>query len=542
MSRQRVVVALSVCGFVLTFALLAAPQSTSTVDQAVDQTPVIPKFHAESRQVIVEAEAWMPVDKRSGGGDASWVPQGSLGGLPDGGASLGKVLKLLPPPAHGLAAKDFHVFDDGVEQKINYFKEADFSAVGTTTGGPWGFDPTARGIWGTTSALPGLLYAPLATYLIGYIPPALQPGECRTIQIVVPNHLIYVNRKEYCRARKADAPATVQDAKLAARMRRFASSSEPGTINVSVRAFTFWSSGVLSLAAQTPLTGETRPNALGLPAADFTYIVEVHDSKAPATVQITTQFGLPYQLWDYPCRKNSAIHVLGMVYRANGELERQFGDVFRCDRRAITPQGEVLQKTPGMKGIIPTLFDTQIELRPGEYEVRVVVSNGKNFGRAQAPFQVEPLTANGITVSDLALNSILRDASWVVRDATNVTPAPIVPTPLISKNVQFLPVADTQLRKDNPLSVYFEIYKLPDLDGNAVYYRMRITDLKTGATVMNTEPISAAKFVVPGNGVVPVGLKLNTDKLEPGSYRLEVQASDSAGRESGWRAANFNIQ
>jgi hypothetical protein len=51
--RLGVVVALSVSGFVLTFALLAASQSTSTVGGADDQTPVIEKFHAESRQVIV---------------------------------------------------------------------------------------------------------------------------------------------------------------------------------------------------------------------------------------------------------------------------------------------------------------------------------------------------------------------------------------------------------------------------------------------------------------------------------------------------------
>jgi hypothetical protein len=518
----------------------AQEPNASSGSQSVAPAPGLPTFYAHSRQVIVEAEVGNHVDKKNAG-DASWIPQGSLEGSPDGGASLGKVLKLLPPPAHGLAAKDFHVFDDGVEQKINYFKEADFPAVAISTTVSWRFDPTARGIWGTTSGLPGILYAPSATYLIGYVPPALQPGECRTIQIVVPNHYIQTNRKQYCKAEKADAATTAEETKLAARMEHFASSSKPGAMNVSVRTFTFWSSGVLSLARETPLAGNTTTNAPVLPATDFTYIVEVHDSKAPATVQITTEFGLPYQLWDYPCRKSSAIHVLGMVYKTNGELERQFGDTFRCDMRARILGGELLQKTPGVKGAIPTLFDTQIELRPGEYELRVVVTDGKQFGRARLPFRVEALNGTGLTVSDVALNSILRDASWVVRDAASVTPAPLVPTPLVSKNVQFLPVADAQLRKDNPLSVYFEIYKPPDLDGNAVYYRMRITDLKTGATVMNTEPISAAEFVVPGNGVVPVGLKLNTDKLEPGTYRLEVRASDSVGRESEWRQATFTI-
>ena len=508
--------------------------------QSVESSSKIPTFYAHSRQVIVEAEVWKPIDKKNAG-DASWIPQAPLEGLPDGGASLRKVLRLMPPPARGLTVNDFHVFDNGVEQRINYFKEADFPATSTSTT-TWRFDPSARGIWGTLIAGSGILYSPSATYLMGYVPPAPQPGECRTIQIVVQNHYVQLNRKQYCTLKNFAAATTLEQTKLGTRMQSFAKSTAQGKIKVSTQAFAFWSSGVLSLAGQAPSTG----NAPVLPAADFTYVVEVHDSKAPATVQIAATFALPeqlgnYPLWNYPCPRDAAIHVLAVVYKTNGELVRQFDDAFRCDVWD-TPMSEPIKKVLGAKRSIPSLFDTQIELRPGDYEVRVVVSDGKNFGRAQVPLRVQPLNANGLTVSDVALNSVLRDASWVVRDATNVTPAPIVPTPLVSKNVQFLPVADTQLRKDNPLSVYFEIYKLPDLDGNAVYYRMRITDLKTGATVMNTEPISAAKFVVPGNGVVPVGLKLNTDKLEPGSYRLEVQASDSAGRESGWRAANFNIQ
>ena len=76
----------------------------------------------------------------------------------------------------------------------------------------------------------------------------------------------------------------------------------------------------------------------------------------------------------------------------------------------------------------------------------------------------------------------------------------------------------------------------------AIYYRMRITDLKTGATLMNTAAIPAADYVPPGNSVVPVGLKLDTNKLKPSSYRLEVQASDSTGQESEWRGAEFKVK
>ena len=36
----------------------------------------------------------------------------------------------MPPVTQGLSAKDFHIFDNGAEQKINYLKESDFSWQG----------------------------------------------------------------------------------------------------------------------------------------------------------------------------------------------------------------------------------------------------------------------------------------------------------------------------------------------------------------------------------------------------------------------------
>ena len=501
--------------------------------QTANSTTGIPTFYAHSRQVIVEAEVWDHVDNRKAD-DASWVPQG----LP---ASLTHILKRLPPPAHGLTAKDFNLFDNGVEQKINYFKEADFPAVGVTTD-QWRLDVTARGIWGVLlPSLPGLAYASSATYLIGYVPPAPQPGECHTIQLVVRNYYAQLNRTQYCTLKNSDAvdAAMPEETKLETRMRNFANSAARGSIHVSTAAFTFWSSGVFSLV-NAP---SSNMNVPVLPAADFTYVVEVHDSKAPATVQVVTEFTLSEQMWDYPCPKNgSAVHILGMVYKPNGELEGQFGDTFTCDM-VTTPNTEALMKIPGAKVFTPSRFDTQMELRPGDYELRVVVTDGKNFGRARVPLRVEPFDGRQLTISDLAVGAILRDSSWVVRDAASVSPAPLVPTPLVSKNVQFFPAIDASLRKHNPLSFYLEIYEpLLETGDPAVYYQLRITDLKSGSLVMNTGPMSAADWVVPGNAVIPIGLKIDTEKLKAGTYKLEVQASDSAARQSELRHASFMIK
>jgi hypothetical protein len=158
------------------------------------------------------------------------------------------------------------------------------------------------------------------------------------------------------------------------------------------------------------------------------------------------------------------------------------------------------------------------------------------------PLRVQSLDAEALTVSDVVLNSIIRDASWIIRDAAKVAPDPVIPTPLISKKVQFVPVP-AHPPKDGPLSVYFEIYEpLADTDKVDVSYSLKITDLKTGSLVMNTGAMSAADWVVPGNVVIPIGLKVAIEKLPPGSYRLEIRASDSAGRQSEWRQTSFAIK
>jgi hypothetical protein len=71
---------------------------------------------------------------------------------------------------------------------------------------------------------------------------------------------------------------------------------------------------------------------------------------------------------------------------------------------------------------------------------------------------------------------------------------------------------------------------------------LRITDLKDGSLVMNAGPTSAAQWVIPGNVVIPIALKVDTDKLQRGTYKIEVQASDSARRTTAWRIAKFQIQ
>jgi len=505
----------------ISFATAQEPQAPQTVSPTAEN-PRLYTLRTESRQIIVAASVYNHADKDRA---ASWAQEESLNRLPSSAAAA--VRKLDLPPARGLSAKDFRVLDNDVEQSINYFQEADFPAADIT--GRWSFSPAATGTWGTGPFRTAAFVPPNAIYLIGYVPPALNPGECRTIQAVVEGRYVHLNRDRYCNFMNSEE-ATSAATTLGMRMRSFADSLAQGSTNVWVQAFTFWSSRVLSLSGDTSRSDNP-------PKGEFTYTAEVHDSKAPATVQIAIQFVPPEETVD--CGKNSsAIHIVGIVYKANRAVAGQFGATSGCP--------DPVRREPWRNYdqiVVPNRFDTQIELTPGDYELRVVVSDGKNFnGGARVPLRVEAFDRQRLAISNLVFGGVLRDASWVVREAAAVSPAPIVPSPLVSNRIQFFPATDTLFPESDHLPLYFEIYEPQRVDQSiGVSFHVRVVDLKSGSVVMNMQGINAADWVQPGHEVIPVGMKLPTGKLKKGSYRLEVQASDSAGLVSDWRQATFTF-
>jgi hypothetical protein len=524
-SRQPVVAGLSICWLILTFALFASAQSPSTSAQTDDQTPNLAKFHTESRQVLVEANVWNPgIEKHAT----------DLKSKPDLQYPKG-----WPTPARGLNAKDFRVFDNGVEQRVNFLKELDFDARWSD---PWLIEPDVCGAWGIYE--PGTGWDATATYLIGYAPPSLQPGECHSVSVVVQNHNVDLNRTEYCSSNPAGSELQAQATAAEGQMQALANLHGERAAKLSIRAFSLWSSGVLRLLAEPP-----SESGLDQPASEYKYVVQVHDAKAPATVHIAAEFQWRDEEWETSdCfKKNPSVHILGTVYQPNGKVETQFKDSFSClsplDTQSTQWKYGVKHGWFARTAIIPTRFHTQLELPPGYYRLRVFVSDGKSVGEAVIPLHVETFDKDRFGVSDIILAGIVRDASSLQREAASVYPAPMNPTPLVSKDVQFLPTVDSHVPKHTPLSFYFEIYEpLLETQMPTVSFSVRITNLKSNSLVMNTGPMSAGDWVVAGNAVIPIGLQLNVDKLKRGSYRLEVQASDSGGRESEWRAANFNIQ
>lgn len=224
--------------------------------QVVSPTDGIPRFHADVREVLLGATVFKLVpDKRKP--DESLLPRQALKRYPLG--FVAEITEYANRLDGSLAPSDFHVFDNGTEQRINYFKESvlplgDWSGI-------WFFLPTSLGTWGFPPPDVARVYdPPIVKYLLGYVPPALEPGKCHEVRIVVEGRDVVLDRDSYCAAGSDTLDeATREDAEVGKRMRSFADSEKRGSIKVSAKAYAFWSSRVLSLVNQSLAIGSTAP-------------------------------------------------------------------------------------------------------------------------------------------------------------------------------------------------------------------------------------------------------------------------------------------
>jgi hypothetical protein len=92
--------------------------------------------------------------------------------------------------------------------------------------------------------------------------------------------------------------------------------------------------------------------------------------------------------------------------------------------------------------------------------------------------------------------------------------------------------------------VYFEIYE-PLRKGDrkpTVNFEIRIVDLQSGELKSDPQPISATPYLKAGSSIIPIGRGIDISKVSKGSYRLDVLATDSAGKSTERRRVNFTVE
>src|SRR5271165_3922044 len=183
----------------------AGPPDTNEHSQTENATDQIPTFSSHARQVLVTVGVWKHAAR-----SAAWVPKEVLKRFPLPADYLADYFGT-PPIAQGLSENDFHIFDNGAEQKINYLEESDFSWRDASEGA---FFPHIRGTWGVSFSRNAAIMAPAAAYIIGYAPPLLQSGDCHTIRVVAGDNDVVLNRTHYWDTDESDT-ATGEETKLA---------------------------------------------------------------------------------------------------------------------------------------------------------------------------------------------------------------------------------------------------------------------------------------------------------------------------------------
>lgn len=499
---------LTVAALFLIFALLVP---NSVVFSHAQSTP---SFYVESNQVLVPTYVY---DKK-----LIWEPFPKTGG-----PEFDSVLDL--------TAKDFHLFEDDQEQRIqsvtlqlkrhyvlvvdNIDAHNEFAQIETPTGrwssaGRLDSEPTA---WEWDSL-------PDHSYLIAYVPPASAPGSCHRIDVRVdrPNSVVFA-RSQYCNVKHASFDP-LNGTKFSKQMEGYAASGQAGKVNLAVQASVFY---------------KRTDAALVDIALEFPW-----DSlKREWTTNAATGHGSPI----------ATIGTLGLLYKKDGTLAARFSDFGCCSsdrppdshwRRYRTYTGFYRGPHPSEDPFYtPSRYETQIDLPPGEYNLQVVLSDGSKFGRVEAPLVVDSYDGKRLAISSVMLCKRFRDASGIAKEHAKQDFAPQY-LPLVSNGLQFTPAGDTRFKKGDPLFAYFEVYE-PLLNGTSatsVQTRLKLIDVRTGAVKVDTGPRSAADRIQPGKSVIPIAEQIAVDKLPKGSYRLEVQATDSGGTRTVWRTANFTVE
>jgi hypothetical protein len=110
--------------------------------------------------------------------------------------------------------------------------------------------------------------------------------------------------------------------------------------------------------------------------------------------------------------------------------------------------------------------------------------------------------------------------------------------------MEIVPAANYRFKKTDNAGLYAEVYDplLADASPPKVGIEMKVFDRKTGQSKFDTGLQNAEIFLRKGNPVIPLALKLPVNTLDPGSYRIELSAVDSAGKKSVPRNADFEVE
>lgn len=418
-----------------------------------------------------------------------------------------------------LTPDDFRLFEDGQLRRVETVARQSW-ALDVRDNRTWHIEnsDTPQGIWSSSdldhSFMPG---GPPFYYILGYVPGEADRGCHRIrVEVVRPNTQVF-SRDEYC---AGQSPSNLlKGTKIGDKLERELSETGHGNIPVSAQA------GVVPVGNK-----QVEDVVLEFPWQQLTYSADVTSG-----------------------RFYIHIGILGAVYSREGKIVTRFSDLLWPSYWPTVVMGWATSTAFADRDLLPsylshwkpvwlpTRYETQFDLAPGDYDLRIVLSDGSKVGRVEMPLTVEDYQSEPLALSSVFLCNRFRDAhvAEIETKEANFVPQYV---PLVSKAVRVTPAGDMQFESGDLLSAYFEIYdqQLAANHAPRIQANLRIVDTK-GDVVKQFGAVDATTYEQPSSVVVPIAREIPIAKLRKGEYRLEVQASDSAGRITPWKAASFTI-
>jgi len=336
-------------------------------------------------------------------------------------------------------------------------------------------------------------------YVLGYTPPDAEEGSCHTLKVKVDRGGTEVRaRTGYCDSKPQDLLAGNSTEKtLEAR----ALAAQAGDVTASMQLPFFY----------------TSPNVAR---------VNVAMEMATGDLKFEKQKG----------KYHAAVNVLGLAYLPDGSVGARFSDTLNIDFEDKKLMEAFKEQ--------PMHYENQFDVASGKYNLKVVfASSGQSFGKLEMPLVVDPYDGKQFSMSGVALSKQVHKASDLGTGLDALLLEDRVP--LIAQGMQLVPSGSNHFKKTDFAGFYLEIYEplLASTESKAppvVAFQLKILD-KTGQPKEDTGLMRVDVPAKPGGPVLPVAGRIPTASLTPGSYVLEIDARDDAGKEFK-RTADIQIE
>ncbi len=333
-------------------------------------------------------------------------------------------------------------------------------------------------------------------YVLGYAPPDTPEGSCHTLKVKMNEGGLHVrSRSGYCNVKAANV---LEGKPLEKQLEAHATGSQAGSIH-----------GVLE---------------------------DPYFYTGPNTARVNLAMEIPSDSFQFNKEKgkyHASLNVLGIAYRTDGTIGAKFSDTVNLD----------LEKEEWKEFTkLPYQYENQFDAMPGDYKLTVVLSTGGDaFGKFESPLSIDAYDGKQFTLGGVALTNSPKRLNDIPESLDSVLLEDR--TPLVVKGMQIIPSPTNRFKHTDNVVVYSEIYE-PLLTSDkppVVAMGYTILDRASDQKIFSTGAVRVDEFIQKGNPVVPIGMKVKVDDLKPGSYRLVLQAVDSAKNNAPNRMVDFNI-